>query len=166
MAKERIGFIGVGLMGHGMAANIVDKGWPLTVMGHRNREPVEDLKRRGAAEASTPRELAEASDIVVMCVTGSPQVEAVVTQDDEPRGKTWALIRSREMLRPRPVPVSDAGAATSAGAPSRRMVAVSGTGRWTSWQAARRSMSNGRGPYWKLSPAGSCRRDRLVPAIP
>ena len=54
MAKERIGFIGVGLMGHGMAANIVDKGWPLTVLGHRNREPVEDLKRRGAAEASTP----------------------------------------------------------------------------------------------------------------
>ena len=43
MAKERIGFIGVGLMGHGMAGNIVDKGWPLTIMGHRNREPVENL---------------------------------------------------------------------------------------------------------------------------
>ena len=35
MTKEKIGFVGVGLMGHGMAANIVGKGWPLTVLGHR-----------------------------------------------------------------------------------------------------------------------------------
>lgn len=82
MAKERIGFIGVGLMGHGMAGNIVDKGWPLTVMGHRNREPVEDLKSRGAAEAKTPREIAEQSDIVVLCVTGSPEVQAIVQGPD------------------------------------------------------------------------------------
>jgi 3-hydroxyisobutyrate dehydrogenase-like beta-hydroxyacid dehydrogenase len=78
VSKERIGFIGVGLMGHGMAKNIVEKGWPLTVMGHRNREPVEDLKRRGAAEAASPKELAEQSDIVILCVTGSPQVQAVL----------------------------------------------------------------------------------------
>jgi 3-hydroxyisobutyrate dehydrogenase-like beta-hydroxyacid dehydrogenase len=82
MTKERIGFIGVGLMGHGMAKNIVEKGWPLTVMGHRNREPVEDLKGRGAKEAKTAREVAEASDIVVLCVTGSPQVEAVINGPD------------------------------------------------------------------------------------
>jgi 3-hydroxyisobutyrate dehydrogenase-like beta-hydroxyacid dehydrogenase len=82
MVKERIGFIGVGLMGHGMAGNIVDKGWPLTVMGHRNREPVEDLKSRGAAEAKTPREIAEQSDIVVLCVTGSPEVQAIVQGPD------------------------------------------------------------------------------------
>lgn len=82
MSKERIGFIGVGLMGHGMAKNIVEKGWPLTVLGHRNREPVEDLKSRGAAEAKSPHELAEASDIVFICVTGSPQVEAVINGPD------------------------------------------------------------------------------------
>ncbi len=82
MAKERIGFIGVGLMGHGMAGNIVDKGWPLTVMGHRNREPVENLKGRGAAEAGSPREVAERSDIVVLCVTGSPEVQAIVQGPD------------------------------------------------------------------------------------
>src|SRR4051812_43717071 len=82
MAKERIGFIGVGLMGHGMAKNIVEKGWPLTVMGHRNREPVEDLKGRGAREARSPREVAEACDVVVLCVTGSPQVEAIVNGAD------------------------------------------------------------------------------------
>ncbi len=76
--KERVGFIGVGLMGHGMAKNIVEKGWPLTVLGHRRRDAVEDLKSRGAVEASSPRELALASDVVVICVTGSPQVEALV----------------------------------------------------------------------------------------
>jgi 3-hydroxyisobutyrate dehydrogenase-like beta-hydroxyacid dehydrogenase len=80
--KEKIGFIGVGLMGHGMAKNIVEKGWPLTVLGHRRREAVEDLKARGAVEASTARELALASDVVVICVTGSPQVEAVIHGKD------------------------------------------------------------------------------------
>lgn len=80
--KERVGFIGVGLMGHGMAGNIVDKGWPLTVLGHRNREPVEDLKQRGAAEASSPKDLAERSDIVILCVTGSPEVQSVIQGPD------------------------------------------------------------------------------------
>jgi len=51
MTQETIGFIGVGFMGHGMAKNIVEKGYPLTVMGHRNRTPVEDLITRGAKEA-------------------------------------------------------------------------------------------------------------------
>lgn len=76
--KEKIGFVGVGLMGHGMAKNIVEKGWPLTVLGHRRRDAVEDLKSRGAAEASSPRQLALACDVVLICVTGSPQVEALV----------------------------------------------------------------------------------------
>ena len=47
--KERIGFIGVGLMGRGMAGNLVKKGWPVTVMAHRNRAPVEELMALGAA---------------------------------------------------------------------------------------------------------------------
>jgi len=80
--KERIGFIGLGNMGHGMAKNLVEKGWPLTVLGHRRRDAVEDLKRRGAAEAATATALAEASDVVVLCVTGSPQVEAVILGHD------------------------------------------------------------------------------------
>ena len=58
MALDRVGFVGVGLMGHGMAKNIVEKGHPLTVMAHRNREPIEDLKSRGAKEAATLHELA------------------------------------------------------------------------------------------------------------
>ncbi|MCT8973090.1 NAD(P)-dependent oxidoreductase [Microbaculum marinisediminis] len=82
MGDKRIGFIGVGLMGHGMASNIVEKGWPLTVMGHRNRAPVEDLVSRGALEAKTPREMAEASDILFLCVTGSPQIEDLMRRSD------------------------------------------------------------------------------------
>jgi 3-hydroxyisobutyrate dehydrogenase-like beta-hydroxyacid dehydrogenase len=78
MTKERIGFVGVGLMGHGMAKNIAEKGYALTVLGHRNRAPVEDLLARGAKEAKSARELAEASDIVFICVTGSPEVEGIV----------------------------------------------------------------------------------------
>jgi 3-hydroxyisobutyrate dehydrogenase-like beta-hydroxyacid dehydrogenase len=80
--KERIGFIGVGLMGHGMAKNIVEKGFPLTVLAHRKREAVDDLKARGAREAASPRQVADESDVVVLCVTGSPQVEAIVQGSD------------------------------------------------------------------------------------
>jgi 3-hydroxyisobutyrate dehydrogenase-like beta-hydroxyacid dehydrogenase len=82
MSKESIGFIGVGLMGHGMAKNIVEKGWQLTVYGRRNRKPVEDLVGRGAVEAKTPRELGEGSGVVFLCVTGSREVEGVVRGPD------------------------------------------------------------------------------------
>ena len=75
---EKIGFVGLGYMGHGMAKNLVEKGFALTVLAHRKRETIEDLKRRGAAEASSARTLAEACDVVVLCVTGSAQVEEVV----------------------------------------------------------------------------------------
>lgn len=75
-----IGFIGLGLMGHGMAANILKKGFPLTVLGHRNRQPVEDLVERGAQEAKTAAELARGADVVILCVTGSPQVEDALTR--------------------------------------------------------------------------------------
>ncbi len=75
---ETVGFVGAGLMGHGMAKNIVEKGYPLTVIAHRNRAPVEDLKGRGAKEAETLEDLASASSIIFLCLTASPQVEAVV----------------------------------------------------------------------------------------
>lgn len=77
-SKPTVGFVGVGLMGHGMAKNLVSKGWPLVVLGHRKREPVEHLKSLGAREAATPRELAAQCEIVHLCVTGSPQVEATM----------------------------------------------------------------------------------------
>ena len=78
MATKRSASLGSGLMGHGMAKNIVEKGWPLVVAGRRNRKPIEDLVGRGAVEAANPREVGEKATVVFLCVTGSPEVEAVV----------------------------------------------------------------------------------------
>jgi 3-hydroxyisobutyrate dehydrogenase-like beta-hydroxyacid dehydrogenase len=80
--KQRVGFIGVGYMGHGMAKNLVEKGHPLVIKGNRNREPVEDLIGRGAKELATPKEIAAASDIVFLCLPGSTQVEETVRGAD------------------------------------------------------------------------------------
>ena len=80
--KPAIGFIGVGFMGHGMAKNILEKGYALTVLGHRNRAPVDDLVGKGASEAKTAAELAAKCDIIFICVTGSPQIEALVRGQD------------------------------------------------------------------------------------
>ena len=75
-----IGFIGAsGLMGHGMAKNLLAKGHSLRLTVHRNRERVADLIAAGAVECTTPAELASGSDIVFLCVTGSPQVESSLT---------------------------------------------------------------------------------------
>jgi len=82
MTKPVIGFIGVGLMGAGIAKNILTKGYPLVIMGHTNREPVERLKKLGATEATSPKELAAKVDILHLCVTGSPQVEAIMNGPD------------------------------------------------------------------------------------
>jgi 3-hydroxyisobutyrate dehydrogenase-like beta-hydroxyacid dehydrogenase len=91
-SKATVGFIGVGLMGAGMAKNLVTKGHPLVILGHRNREPVERLKGLGAREATSPRELAAQCDIVHLCVTGSPQVEANV------RGENGLLAGAKKGL--------------------------------------------------------------------
>jgi 3-hydroxyisobutyrate dehydrogenase-like beta-hydroxyacid dehydrogenase len=78
MDKPRIGFIGVGMMGHGMARNLVTKGYSTVVLGHRNRKPVDDLVTAGAEEGRNPSDVAARSDIVIICVTGSLQVEQIV----------------------------------------------------------------------------------------
>ncbi|MEY3272655.1 MAG: hypothetical protein RLZZ341_1556, partial [Pseudomonadota bacterium] len=74
-----IGFIGAsGLMGHGMARNLLAKGHAVRLTVHRNRERVADLLAAGATEAATPAALAAGCEWVFVCVTGSPQVEAVL----------------------------------------------------------------------------------------
>jgi 3-hydroxyisobutyrate dehydrogenase-like beta-hydroxyacid dehydrogenase len=78
MNKPRVGFIGLGNMGHGMAKNLVEKGFATTVLGHRNRAPVDDLVAKGAADGRHPADLAARSDMVLLCVTASPQVEEIV----------------------------------------------------------------------------------------
>lgn len=79
--KPNLGFIGVGLMGHGMAKHLLQAGHPLTVIGHRNRAPVDDLIGRGASEADSPATLAAAVDILFLSVTSSAVVEALAAGD-------------------------------------------------------------------------------------
>lgn len=80
---QTLGFIGAsGLMGHGMAKNLLAKGHPLALTVHRNRERVADLLAAGATLAATPAELARGAQIVFLCVTGTPQVEAAVHGPD------------------------------------------------------------------------------------
>jgi 2-hydroxy-3-oxopropionate reductase len=79
MTMERIGFVGVGLMGRAMSKNLLTKGYPLTVIAHRNREAVEALVSKGATEASTHAELAANADVIIICVTTSAAVESIIT---------------------------------------------------------------------------------------
>ena len=75
---ETVGFVGIGLMGQGMAKNIVEKGYPLTVFAHRNRAPVDDLVARGAVEVASLEDMARTCSVIFLCLTASPQVVAVV----------------------------------------------------------------------------------------
>ena len=90
-AAMRVGIIGVGLMGHGIAKNVVTRGgFPLAFLDHPGNQPVDDLLRLGATACKTPGEIAGASDVIILCVTGSPQVEAILT------GEAGVLSRLRK----------------------------------------------------------------------
>jgi 3-hydroxyisobutyrate dehydrogenase-like beta-hydroxyacid dehydrogenase len=78
MAIRKVGLIGVGLMGHGIGKNILEKGFDLCVVAHKNRQRVDDLIAKGATEAASANALAKECDMVILCVTGSPQVEEAV----------------------------------------------------------------------------------------
>lgn len=77
--KKNIGMIGIGMMGHGIASNIVKHGYPLAVLEHPGNQPLDALKAAGARSFTRAAELAAQSDIVILVLTGSPQVEAVLT---------------------------------------------------------------------------------------
>lgn len=76
MDKPAIGFIGLGLMGRAMVRRLQDRGYAVRVLGHRDRSGIEAALARGATEASSAREVAAASDVVMLCMGTSVQVEA------------------------------------------------------------------------------------------
>ena len=80
--KPVIGFIGLGFMGHGMARNIRAAGYELWIRGRSNRAPVESLLSVGAREAASPKEMAEKCDIIHICLSNSPQIEATMRGPD------------------------------------------------------------------------------------
>ncbi len=74
-----IGFVGAsGLMGHGMAHNLIKKGHSLQLTVHRNSDRVADLLAAGAQRAVHAAALAASCEVVFLCVTGSPQVESLI----------------------------------------------------------------------------------------
>lgn len=79
---EKVGFIGLGIMGGPMAKNLMEAGHEL-VLYNRTREKAEDLAKEGNAEvAESPREVAEGSDVVITMLPDSPQVREVLTAED------------------------------------------------------------------------------------
>src|SRR5256886_15576382 len=99
MTKQRIGYIRVGLMGHGAAKNILQKGYPLTITGHRNRAPVDDLVALGAREAKTAADVARASDVLFLCLPSTVEVEHTIYGTGgvlEGAAKGLIVVRSEE----------------------------------------------------------------------
>ena len=77
--KPAIGLIGVGLMGHGIARNILKHGYKLTVLEHPGNRPLDELLSLGVSTRTAAADVAQNSDVVILCVTGTPQVEEVLT---------------------------------------------------------------------------------------
>ena len=74
---DRVGFVGLGTMGAAMAGNVATAGFPLTVW-NRTRDRATALREAGATEADSPADVARASDVVVTCVSDTPDVEAIL----------------------------------------------------------------------------------------
>ena len=82
MSKPTIGFIGLGLMGGAMVGRLQDQGYDLTVLGNRDRTYIDAAIARGAVEAANAKEVAEASDIVMLCMGTSEHVESRMRGED------------------------------------------------------------------------------------
>ncbi len=77
--KQRIGMIGIGLMGHGIATNLVKRGHALALLDHPGNQPLQALQAAGAEVLRSAAEVAARADVVILVLTGSPQVEEVLT---------------------------------------------------------------------------------------
>ena len=74
---ERVGFIGLGIMGRGMARNLLKAGFPVRVW-NRTAARMDELAADGAQPSASPAELASQCDIIITCVSDTPDVEAVL----------------------------------------------------------------------------------------
>lgn len=78
---ERVGFIGLGIMGRGMARNLLKAGFPLRVW-NRTASRMQPLVDEGAEAGASPADVAAHSDIIITCVSDTPDVEAVILGED------------------------------------------------------------------------------------
>ena len=67
----KIGFIGAGYMGYGMAHNLLKNNYQLSVIAHNNRKPIEKLITQGATEVNSLNELGKFNNVIIICVTAS-----------------------------------------------------------------------------------------------
>lgn len=75
---KKIGMIGLGMMGHGIASNIIKHGYPMVLLEHPGNQPLQGLLAAGATTTKSAVFLAGAVDIIILCVTGTPEVEDVL----------------------------------------------------------------------------------------
>lgn len=82
MATQTIGFIGLGLMGAAMVDRLLSTNHNVIVLGNTSRKGIEAALAKGATEANSAKDLAAASDIVMLCMGTSEQVESRMLGDD------------------------------------------------------------------------------------
>ncbi|MET0982379.1 MAG: NAD(P)-dependent oxidoreductase [Telluria sp.] len=79
---KKIGMVGIGLMGHGIAGNLVKHGYPVVLLEHPGNQPLDKLRALGATSVQSAAALAAEADVVILCVTGTPEVEDVLFRTD------------------------------------------------------------------------------------
>ena len=80
--SERVGFIGLGIMGKPMAKNLMEAGYELVLYNRTRQKAGELAKESGAGVAESPKEVAESSDVIITMLPGPPQVEEVVAGEE------------------------------------------------------------------------------------
>ena len=91
MSSQHIGFVGVGLMGSGMASCLLAEGYSVSLLAHKNRAPVDRLIGKGATESPDPATLVQSCDVVFTCLPNAEAIEAFAGQVQEHfrRGQIW-----------------------------------------------------------------------------
>jgi 3-hydroxyisobutyrate dehydrogenase-like beta-hydroxyacid dehydrogenase len=82
MSEQKIGFIGLGLMGAAMVDRLMSKGHDLIVLGNTSRPRIDAAIAKGAIEAVSPKDLASKCDIIMLCMDTSASVESRMFGDD------------------------------------------------------------------------------------
>jgi 3-hydroxyisobutyrate dehydrogenase len=78
--SEKIGFIGLGIMGHGMVHNLLKAGFEVNVW-NRTRGRMDPVVAAGASPCASPADLAAASQVIIICVSDTPDVEQIILRE-------------------------------------------------------------------------------------
>jgi len=99
---ERIGFIGLGIMGRGMTRNLLKAGHAVTVW-NRNAARMDEFIAAGAKSASSPSDLASRCDVILICVSDTPDVEQVLFGENGVSAgvKPGAIVVDHSTISPR-----------------------------------------------------------------